>query len=176
MRQSLLGKMNIARKFFSFKACLQRTQRVSHVDEWTKMTKTGEIIVTASSFKSWNCFERQNKSLKLSKPDFSNFVNFLAPIDFPTWLHLVSQLLSTLTWTVISILGTSARVHCRQLSVQDESEPAVGAVWKFKGGGIWPDVKAIATSADAPVVPVISFSGKDFLRVFLWLCWCWWRR
>lgn len=73
------------------------------------------------------------------------------------------------TGAVRAPLWTPAGVHGGQLPVQDEPEPAVGAVGELERSGVRPDVETVPPSDDGPVLPVVRLPLLDLPRILLHL-------
>ena len=78
-------------------------------------------------------------------------------------LQLVEELAAVLR-TVRAALGAARRVHGGQFAVQDEAEPAVGAVGQLQRRRVAPNVQAVAAARDAPVAPVVRLPHQNLLQ------------
>ena len=72
---------------------------------------------------------------------------------------------SQLTTAFGSPFRAPGGVHGGELPVEDEAEPAVGAVAEFEGRSVAPDVEAVPAPGETPVLPVVGLVAQDLLRV-----------
>ena len=83
-------------------------------------------------------------------------------MTYPEFHHLHY---SELTWVIRPALWTTTGVHCSQLAVKDEPEPAVAAIRQLQGCSIAPQIEAVSAPNNTPVLPVVWLALDNLLGI-----------